>query len=176
MNKIFDGFQDKSSARAELLELEDQIAKLEIEKKDMKKAIEASTDSIGGDNWTETLGKDGELFGMKDKCFSFEAAKYVYDLCLFQRAKQNPGGVHLGDWIGQQIERGEEEQDLSQRVWTWQNGAKCWNGPHRSVEALVTCGVETKILSADEPETCRYVFEVESPIACDAEFRLFHNL
>jgi hypothetical protein len=30
--------------------------------------------------------------------------------------------------------------------------------------------------TADEPDTCRYVLQVESPVACDERYRLEHNL
>jgi len=64
----------------------------------------------------------------------------------------------------------EIEEDGS-RVMKWENGAKCWNGPKRSATVYVTCGPETKLISADEPDTCCYVFEIESHIACDEAYK-----
>ena len=195
MTRLFDGLSlqtDNSPEFAKLVELQDEITRVEDESKEMKAAMERAIESVGGKSEPETLGNDGELFHLKDQCFSYDAASYTYEICLFKKAKQRDagsrsGGVHLGDWTGQRMEeipREEEEEDDDassavpsfHRVWQWERGTKCWNGPERSVSATVTCGSETKVLSADEPETCRYVLEVESPIACDEDFRLRHNL
>merc|ERR1712008_654528 len=88
----------------------------------------------------------------------------------FKEAKQkegsNQGGTDMGKWTGMEI-----EEDGS-RVMKWENGAKCWNGPKRSATVYVTCGPETELISADEPDTCRYVFEMRSHIACDGAYKI----
>jgi hypothetical protein len=54
---------------------------------------------------------------------------------------------------------------------------ECWNGPQRSITAHVNqCGPITRIVSANEPDTCRYVVEAESPIACDAIYQQRYGL
>lgn len=119
-------------------------------------------------------GADGELYSLRDTCLEITAGKYIYELCMFKSSKQKEGkqsgGTDLGKWSGVSV------TDEGQRVWSWERGAKCWNGPQRSAWAHLTCGATTKILSADEPETCKYVFEVESHIACDEEYRVKNNL
>jgi protein kinase C substrate 80K-H len=106
------------------------------------------------------MGENGELHSMADQCYSVLAGKYTYEVCVFGRASQKEGkggGTTLGNWRG--IERDEESGD---RV------MKC---PQRSATVFVTCGAEHKLLSADEPDTCRYVFEMESPIGCDDVYK-----
>eukprot|EP00985_Skeletonema_marinoi_P003093 scaffold1288_cov168-Skeletonema_marinoi.AAC.4 len=123
---------------------------------------------------TSKYGVDGELFMMRDSCHRIESGKYEYEVCIFGKATQRDigqkgGGTHLGSWDSLLMENGH-------RTLKWDKGTKCWNGPARSAEVIVTCGRATKILSADEPETCRYVFTMESPIACDEQFKLNNSL
>ncbi|KAL7581221.1 hypothetical protein ACA910_006003 [Epithemia clementina (nom. ined.)] len=184
MSKVFEklGLQDDSAQRLKLVEIQEQLKALEEKKRDIQSSMEQAIQSVGGKDEPETLGKEGELFHLKNKCFLHDAASYTYELCLFQTAKQrdsgsSSGGVLLGNWAGQEMEeKSADGQTFSQRVWTWTEGVKCWNGPQRSASAEVKCGRDTKIVGADEPDTCRYVLEVESPIACDEEFRSRHNL
>lgn len=45
-------------------------------------------------------------------------------------------------------------------------GARCWNGPERSVKAMIECGVENEIVEVSEPEKCEYHFRMLSPAVC----------
>jgi hypothetical protein len=40
---------------------------------------------------------------------------------------------------------------------------------------FVTCGAETKMISADEPNVCEYEFKMESHIGCDDRYRTAHD-
>ena len=64
------------------------------------------------------------------------------------------------------------DEETGERVMKWDKGAKCWNGPQRSATVFLSCGPETKLISADEPDTCRYVFKMESHIACDDIYKV----
>lgn len=162
------------AADKELKDLEEQVSAVSKEKKALEGAIADLKSSIGGDN-PEKFGLDGELNAIKDECFSILSGKYTYELCMFGRAKQkegtSAGGTDLGKWA-----EATRDEETGQRVWTWKDGAKCWNGPQRSATAFVTCGDETTIISADEPETCKYEFQVESYIGCDDAFRVQNHL
>ena len=120
-------------------------------------------DEIGGRDGNK-FGPDGELSKLKDSCHFVTEGKYDYEICIFglsqQKEKGAASGTSLGNWREMTIEDG-------QRVMKWENGQKCWNGPKRSATAYITCGAETKVLSAEEPDTCRYELQVESHIACD---------
>ena len=161
------------TSKKELSMLEEAVDTSSKEKKATEDSIQELKASIGGDN-PEKFGPDGELHSIKDSCFSITTGKYTYELCMFGKAKQKEGssvGTDLGTWSEATV-----DEESEQRIWKWTKGAKCWNGPQRSATAHVTCGKETTILSADEPETCMYVMEVESPIACDNAYRLHHQL
>jgi Glucosidase II beta subunit-like protein/Glucosidase II beta subunit-like len=152
----------------ELKTLEDNKRGAENEKRTLERSIDDIWKDIGGKDGDQ-MGENGELHSMADQCYSVLAGKYTYEVCVFGRASQKEGkggGTNLGNWRG--IERDEESGD---RVMKWDGGAKCWNGPQRSATVFVTCGAEHKVLSADEPDTCRYVFEMESPIGCDDDYK-----
>jgi protein kinase C substrate 80K-H len=109
-------------------------------------------------------GVDGELYSMRDTCHTVESGKYEYEVCIFGKATQRDigqksGGTNLGSWKEMVVEDGRQ-------TLKWDGGLKCWNGPVRSADVYVTCGAETKLLTADEPETCKYAFTMESPLAC----------
>uniref|UniRef100_A0A7S2VCA8 MRH domain-containing protein n=1 Tax=Entomoneis paludosa TaxID=265537 RepID=A0A7S2VCA8_9STRA len=181
ITELFEGLEvvDNSPEREEILKMQEQVQKMEEDLEDVKAKIAEVEDSVGGkDGANGGFGLEGELHSIKNECFSFEAAKYVYELCMFKGAKQKEGkshgGTHLGDWSSSKV--ADDSGDDVRRIWSWKKGTKCWNGPERSADAMVSCGATTRVLSADEPETCRYVFEVESPIACDEGFRAFHSL
>ena len=48
----------------------------------------------------------------------------------------------------------------------FENGAKCWNGPKRSLKLTWECGQSDELVSVEEPETCTYVGIATSPAAC----------
>lgn len=157
---------DLTNAKDEAGNLE---MKLAAAKRKLTK-LEAEVDSSDASKY----GVDGELFIIRDTCHTLESGKYEYEVCIFGKATQRDigqksGGTHLGYWDKVLMENG-------QRTLRWDRGTKCWNGPVRSAEVIVTCGSVTTILSADEPETCRYVFTMESPIACDEQFKKNNSL
>jgi protein kinase C substrate 80K-H len=127
--------------------------------------------AIGGKKG-DKLGPNGELATFKDECFSFTAGKYIYEACPFKKAHQKDrddskgSGTNLRQWKGMEF-----DEESRQRIMRWEGGAKCWNGPNRSATVYVTSGAETKVISADEPETCRYVLQMESHIACDDAYK-----
>ena len=131
----------------------------------------------GGSDGSSKYGVDGELYALRDTCHKVMKGKYEYEVCIFGTATQREGGggggggggTDLGSWKAAYIDDGR-------RTLKWEGGAKCWNGPARSAEVSVTCGAETRLLTADEPETCRYVFTMESPIGCDEEFRMKNSI
>jgi len=143
----------------------------------MVKTIRDDWEDIGGKDGTR-FGRDGEFWSIADDCFEMVAGKYTYEVCLFGKATQKEGksksGTGLGQWKGITYEddgSGSEQSD-NIRVMKWENGAKCWNGPKRSATVYLKCGAAHKIISSDEPDTCRYVFEMESYLACDDAYKV----
>lgn len=151
----------------EVKSLKQSISDIEKKKKKIEWQITDAWKDIGGKEGDQ-LGPSGELYSMANECFSVVAGKYTYEVCLFNDAKQkdDSSSTKLGKWKGMDI-----EGDDGQRVMKWEGGQKCWNGPQRSATVYVTCGPETKLISADEPDTCCYVFEMDSHIACDEIYK-----
>ena len=145
----------------------------------LKKDIKVLKDERGmkaGKDGSPKFGKSGELYAIREDCFDINVAKYTYEVCLFGKSHQREGaattgGTHLGTWEGASI-----SEETGTRVWKWTGGAKCWNGPKRSATVFVTCGAETKLISADEPNICEYEFRMESYIGCDNKFKELHDL
>jgi protein kinase C substrate 80K-H len=150
------------------------MKKIEESHNSIRKEVDTLERDVGGTGDLK-FGMDGELFFLRDTCHKVESGKYEYEVCIFGKATQRDigqksGGTNLGNWHSFQIENGV-------RTLKWSDGTKCWNGPKRSAEVTVTCGgLETRLLTADEPETCRYVFTMESPIGCDDQFKLNNSL
>jgi len=159
---------------ASISDLKKQKEAADRSRKSLTKKVADLESELGGDSGSK-YGPDGELYIMRDTCHKVESGKYEYEVCIFGRASQRDigqtsGGTNLGSW--DKI----DSADDGQRTLKWRGGTKCWNGPVRSAEVVVTCGAETKMLTADEPETCRYVFTMESPIGCDERFKVKNSL
>uniref|UniRef100_A0A7S2UHB7 MRH domain-containing protein n=1 Tax=Attheya septentrionalis TaxID=420275 RepID=A0A7S2UHB7_9STRA len=169
LSAAFSAYDTIASIASQTAELENQLLDLDKKLKEYNDEVREMEESIGGGDGME-MGRDGELYPMRDQCFSGEAGKYDYEVCIFGSAKQRDigqktGGTDLGKWSGMEI-----DEESGQKTMLWKNGAKCWNGPQRSATVHVTCGAETKVLTADEPDTCRYVLTMESHMACDDQF------
>ena len=123
-------------------------------------------------------GPEGVLYSMRDECVDISANQWNYELCMFGKTVQREegkgkkgSGTSLGSWSDYSFD--EETGDM---VFKWEEGLKCWNGPQRSATVFVTCGAENKLLSADEPNICEYEFKMESYVACNDQFKNFHNI
>lgn len=119
---------------------------------------------------------DEELYVIGDSCFDITHNKYVYELCMFGKAHQRDVGTESGGTDLGKFEEMSKDDESGLRTLKWTNGAKCWNGPKRSATVLISCGIETKLISADEPNICEYVLKMESHVACDQVFAKQHNL
>ncbi|KZT51372.1 hypothetical protein CALCODRAFT_137503 [Calocera cornea HHB12733] len=114
-------------------------------------------------------GPEGEWLKLKDTCIEKNTGEYTYSICFFGQATQrsnNGGGVHnmgrFTTWNDEAAE-GTLEYYSSQ---LYEHGARCWNGPERSVELVLTCGTENALLSIAEPEKCEYIVEGTTPALC----------
>jgi len=122
-----------------------------------------------GINNQERYGADGDLYGIKDECLEITSNKYTYKLCILGKASQREGDKRsssLGYWDGIVV-----NMENGRKTMRWMGGQKCWNGLSRSATVHVTCSNKMRLVSVDEPNTCEYVLEMESYIACDDSFK-----
>jgi len=102
------------------------------------------------------FGPEQEFYTLKGKCFKSKIEQYNYEICPFGKAKQDQ--ISLGDWVP------FENNDY--KVFKFQHGASCWNGPKRSLTVHLTCGDIDEIFEVWEPETCTYHMKFRTPAAC----------
>ena len=138
-----------------------KIRKLESKVDKLKKKVKKREDRIAKNDVAsgDRYGKDGVFWPLRDFCTSKVARGYKYEVCLFQKAKQDSN--RLGDFS-------ESTLDAKGRVigMTFKNGAYCYNGPARSMTVTFVCGTETTLVDIDEPETCVYSATMATPAAC----------
>ncbi|XP_015783720.1 glucosidase 2 subunit beta [Tetranychus urticae] len=141
--------QEYSDAESKFLSLNNQI-----------REIEASLEM--------DYGPEREFATLHGQCFEFSDREYIYKFCPFntatQRSKSGGGETNLGtwgDWTG-----GDSDRYSRMR---YENGVQCWNGPARSVEVYLKCGLNNALLSTSEPSRCEYRFEFETPALCRPE-------
>ncbi|XP_042879152.1 glucosidase 2 subunit beta-like isoform X2 [Penaeus japonicus] len=110
-------------------------------------------------------GPEEEFRVMDGNCYEYTDREYTYRLCPFDKAIQKPksghGEIRLGQW-GEWT--GPEDYKYSRMKYT--NGQTCWNGPARSADVHIYCGVDTKLTGVTEPNRCEYLFEMTTPAVC----------
>ncbi|KAF8450938.1 glucosidase II beta subunit-like-domain-containing protein [Boletus edulis BED1] len=115
------------------------------------------------------FGPEGEWKRLDGLCLEMDTGDYTYEVCLFDEARQKPnkGGstVSLGKFSSwnKLAEPGELEYYTKQR---YTQGTKCWNGPHRSLGLILSCGTENALLTVAELEKCEYQITGTSPALC----------
>ena len=178
LGKVFAeyGYDEHIFENTDLPSLNQEVEDARQEVKRLNTNIQKLKEDVGMTSDSPKFDKSGELYALRDECFDVTIAKYTYELCLFGKAYQREGtakkgGTDLGKWKGNSISK-----ETGARVWKWKDGAKCWNGPKRSATVFITCGAETKLISADEPNICEYEFRMESHIGCDDKFKAAHDL
>ncbi|KAJ2746883.1 hypothetical protein GGI20_000962 [Coemansia sp. BCRC 34301] len=106
------------------------------------------------------LGPDDVYLALKDECVTLDAGEYTYEVCILGGATQisnkDQTRQNLGSFAG-----------VDGIVHRYRGGAKCWNGPERSLSARFVCAEDVAILSIAEPEKCEYVAQMTAPFVCD---------
>ncbi|KAA1465898.1 hypothetical protein DENSPDRAFT_925436 [Dentipellis sp. KUC8613] len=136
-----------------------------------KKELEEAENSLGELFDPTGFGKQGEWKKLDGTCLSKDTGDYTYEVCLFDEARQKPnhGGqtFSLGKFTSwnpdTNVAEGSPEYYKKQM---YTQGTKCWNGPFRSVQLKLECGLENAILTVEELEKCKYQFTGTSPALC----------
>ncbi|KAL1741939.1 glucosidase II beta subunit-like-domain-containing protein [Schizophyllum fasciatum] len=153
---------DTSKSRQALQNAEKALNKAQKDKKDADEQLGKLSDPAG-------YGTEGEWKKLQDLCISREMGDYEYELCFFKEAKQKPlkGGSNfsLGKWgaWNADAEKGTPEYYQKQ---LYTKGARCWNGPERTVSVLLSCGTDNAITSVSELEKCQYQYTATTPALC----------
>ncbi|KAI8605141.1 glucosidase II beta subunit-like-domain-containing protein [Dissophora ornata] len=104
-------------------------------------------------------GKDDCFAQLVDQCFEYKDIEYTYSVCLFgsatQKAQSETSLGKFSSWEGDKYDT---------QMYT--GGARCWNGPERSVKLVMTCGAVNEIVAVSEPNKCEYLFKLRTPAAC----------
>jgi len=160
-SQVADGAVETAApAAAESDTFEDEEAKrLRTECTEKEKAlraaeakVEAEQGKIDGD-----YGANDVFYKLKGECFTLQLQQYVYELCPFRSAKQ--GSTLLGSW---------DSWETDYTAMRYKGGEHCWNAGAREATVQLRCGLENKLISVNEPATCRYALMFETPAACDS--------
>ncbi|KAF9651810.1 hypothetical protein BDM02DRAFT_3110284 [Thelephora ganbajun] len=144
-----------SDAEAVLREAEDKLRNVQRDLEDLFKP--------------DRFGKDGEWKKLDGLCLEKDTGEYTYEVCLFGEAKQkgnSDGSVHsLGHFSSWKRDEEVGTPDYySRQMFT--GGAKCWNGPQRSIQVDLSCGLDNELLTITEPEKCEYLITGTTPALC----------
>ncbi|THH05009.1 hypothetical protein EW145_g5112 [Phellinidium pouzarii] len=155
---------DSSKARSMFQNAEHDLGQVRREKEEAQRELARLFDP-------EWFGTEGEWKKLDGLCLNKDTGDYTYEVCLFGEARQKPnkGGssFSLGKFnhwnTANGIKPGSPAYYLRQK---YTKGARCWNGPERSVALVLECGTENAILSVSEPEKCEYQLMGTSPVLC----------
>jgi protein kinase C substrate 80K-H len=153
--KLFDKHVDTGEHTHEgAVQARSEVTTLETDLESKKKALEALDDDD-----LSKYGPNLEFLALKDECFEKSFQGYKYSFCFFGNAKQDFNS------LGNMNSLGEMEADGTMTV-KFTDGARCWNGPARSLHVALQCGGENEMLDVYEPSVCEYHMKFTTPAVC----------
>nr|CAG4717052.1 unnamed protein product [Naegleria fowleri] len=104
-------------------------------------------------------GKNKEFYKLSESCFEIQQKQYSYEVCPYNKAnqKENYSSTLLGNF---------KEFNSATNIMTFEDGQHCWKVGARKAILKLKCGASNKLVKVDEPSTCEYHLEMETPYAC----------
>jgi protein kinase C substrate 80K-H len=146
--------QDEPQLNQAILDFEEQI-----------KSVKSSIESIDS-QLSKNYGPHDIFRAMGGITKSAKLGEYDYELDIIGDVRQkgaNGHNVKIGTY-----DHAQYDNDGKMVVY-YENGAKCWNGPHRRAVVKVECSDDHLLLGVSEPEKCEYHFRMKSPLGCHIE-------
>jgi len=143
VKKVF-GKDEQQMVQAELTKQKNELKRMEDELKRLR------------DLTTLDFGENNQFLKFYGQCFKKVIEKYTYEICPYGQAKQDH--TSLGNFHGLGDDR---------KTFLFTNGAKCWNGPNRSITVTLKCGSKNELGKVAEPSVCEYVADFTTPVACE---------
>ncbi|KAJ2914464.1 hypothetical protein MD484_g5925, partial [Candolleomyces efflorescens] len=160
---------ESSGTSSESTRAQQILSEATQELNDMKREMAEAQSGVTKIFDPEHFGARGEWKKLDDLCIELNSGDYTYELCLFKEAKQKPirGGTNfsLGKFKSWNPDATPGSPEYYRKQ-VYQNGARCWNGPERSVVVLLSCGTENAVTSVQELEKCEYQYTATSPALC----------
>ncbi|CAG8717966.1 15433_t:CDS:10, partial [Dentiscutata erythropus] len=163
-NRHYSSSSSHSTSKGTSKAVRDAFEEAEQEQKDIESHIDEIKFQLSQD-----YGLEYEFATLDNECFNYDSGEYTYSLCMFGSATQKSNKDHtstdLGNfakWIG--AESNDDPRYYARML--YDNGARCWNGPARSIKLYLECGAENKILSVSEPAKCEYHMRMTTPALC----------
>ncbi|KDR74482.1 hypothetical protein GALMADRAFT_250454 [Galerina marginata CBS 339.88] len=155
---------DSSRARQAFHDAENELGRLKSDKEKKENDVKEVFNVDG-------FGAKGEWKKLDGECLEKDTGDYTYEVCMFQEIKQKPnhGGqtFSLGkfeSWNPSTDVKPGEPAFYQKQI--YKHGTRCWNGPERNVQLLLTCGAENVILTVQELEKCEYEITGTTPALC----------
>jgi len=170
MESLLSALHEQAPKSDALVTLEKEVSDIDKELssfKEKRAAVESKIPSI-----PELYPFHGHV------CVNFISGEYRYSICPSNQVTQHNQDAHVNDKgtkLGAYTDMTISPEDGSIMM-KFENGLRCWNGVVRSAIINITCGPTHRVISAAEPETCVYHFSMESTIACNREYAIYHGI
>lgn len=125
-------------------------------------------------------GPDGVFRALKGSCVELESGEYTYELCWMDKVtqKSKKGGAQNNMGTFTRLGSVEVDEDISadgkglgsgtRITMHYENGAHCWQGPHRSTTVVLACAKEEQVWKVVEDEKCVYSMHVGTSAVCES--------
>lgn len=133
------------------------VAQIAVEAKKAQKALlSAKAEASVLETRVNAVYGDDDVFrSVQGEWFLQDLGEYKYKIGLLDAIYQDT--TLIGHFRG-----------MDGNVVQFSGGNKCWNGPQRSAQVELVCGMDNKIISVSEPQKCQYQILFETPLVCKA--------